>query len=365
MSLPIRFQAILLAALTACASRTVAQESSTGVELRATITGLFGASNELTEAPRSGAPVVGGFRTIFYPTWTISDRWFVSGAGQFSTRPFYYQDFSLAGYGAKGNILQVCLNYARIWDKASFVFRAGEMPTAFGLFPLHYDDTDNPLVDLPIEYGYYHAPVSIYAVTAAQIDLTKGKWDSRVQFANSSPANPQTPTAEDQYGNWVTGLGYTIKQGFHVGLSGYRGPYLDRHYDSSASEYNHKLSRYPATGLGVEVNWAHRHTNLEGEVQQFVMPNPSGPEIHESVGYGEVKQVLDARWYIAARAGYTSNHTAENAERVEAAVGFRPNRVQLVKISFETEHYGSGNQQFENILAIQLITSLHKSLARR
>ena len=361
MSCALRLQVILVAFIV-CASRGAAQESTTGLDLRATITGQLAASNVLADAPRSGAPIVEGFRTIIYPTWTISSRWFVAGAGQFSTRPFYYQDFSTPGYGAKGNILQASLNYARIWEKGSFLFRAGEMPTAFGLFPLHYDDMDNPLVDLPMAYGYYGSPVSIDSVTAAQIELTRDKWDSRVQFANSSPANPQTPTGKDQHGNWAAGLGYTIKQGFRVGLSGYRGPYLNRYYYSwGPSRY--KLSQYPATGLGAEVNWAHGHTNLQGEIQRFEMPYPASPALRQTVSYGEVKQVLSPRWYVAARVGYSSCNTSATGESVETAVGFRPNRIQLIKISFETEHYSAANPQFENTFAVQLITPLHKSLA--
>jgi hypothetical protein len=60
-----------------------------------------------------------------------------------------------------------------------------------------------------------------------QVDATAGKWDARLQFANSSPANPRSIFDKDQYGNWAAGVGYSVFQGLRVGLSEYRGPYLD------------------------------------------------------------------------------------------------------------------------------------------
>src|SRR6202042_767688 len=114
--------------------------------------------------------------------------------------------------------------------KGSVLLRAGQMSTAFGSFVLRYDDAENALVDLPISYGYYYAPVSILGVAGAQIDATRGKFDGRLQFANSSPANPRSIFARDQYGNWAGGAGYTIHQGFRIGVDAYRGPYLSRNY---------------------------------------------------------------------------------------------------------------------------------------
>jgi len=213
-----------------CTQFLHAQEASSGFDLRATLTAETIASKQLSDAPRSGSPIILGGKGVVYPTWKINDNWFVTGALQLTTRPYYYEQFSSEGYGVKGIVLQSTLNYSHISHKGSILVRVGEMSTAFGSFMLRYDDTDNPLVDIPIEYGYYYAPVSILGVAGAQIDATKGKWDGRAQFANSSPANPRSIFASDQYGNWAGGGGYTIRQGFRVGASGYRGPYLDRNY---------------------------------------------------------------------------------------------------------------------------------------
>ncbi len=111
----------------------------------------------------------------------------------------------------------------------------------------------------------------------AQIDVTRGKVDGRLQFANSSPANPRSLFAHDQYGNWAGGAGYTIRQGFRVGVDGYRGPYLDRHYAYSSPERGISAS-LPATGLGINVQWSHNHTGLQFEEDRFLMTYAAIPD---------------------------------------------------------------------------------------
>ncbi len=152
-----RTAALLVWAL--CANVGLSQEARSGFDLRATVTGQTMASNALSEEPRSGSVATGGFRAIAYPTWKLGGNWFITGAMQFASRPFLYEDFSTTGYGLKGNLLQATLNYARVSNRGFLLIRAGEMPTAFGAFLLRYDDADNPLIDVPVGYGYYYAPV--------------------------------------------------------------------------------------------------------------------------------------------------------------------------------------------------------------
>jgi hypothetical protein len=237
------------------------------------------------------------------------------------------------------------------------------MSTAFGSFMLRYDDADNALVDLPIGYGYYYSPVSILGVAGAQIDATEGKWDARVQFANSSPANPRSIFAHDQYGNWAGGAGYTIRQGFRVGVSAYRGPYLDRQYAYFfPGEAN--PSTLSARAISLDASWVHGHTTAQGEVQNFVMPYTVIPTFRETTGYGEIKRVLSPRWYLAVRSGFSSANASGIEQILETAAGFRPNRLQLIKIGYEYDHYSTGTQRNDNVLGIQFVTSFHKSLGR-
>jgi hypothetical protein len=135
----------------------VPQEAESGVDLRATLSGQVAASSVSTEPPTSGSAISAGFRSVFYPTWKLSDHWTITGALQFYSRPYFFADFSTPGYGAKGDILQATLGYSRVSDKGSILIRAGQLSTAFGSFLLHYEDADNALVDLTLEYGYYDA----------------------------------------------------------------------------------------------------------------------------------------------------------------------------------------------------------------
>ena len=357
-------QLAMILALAAASVRMPAQEASSGIDFRATVTAQSVASNELTRAPRSGAAVIAGSRAVLYPTAKFSDRWFATGALQLATRPYFYEDLSSTGFGARGNVLQASLNYARISERGSLLVRAGQMPSAFGSFLLRYDDASNPLVDIPVSYGYYYAPISFLGVFGTEVDASRGKVDGRVQFANSSPANPRTVFARDQYGNWAGGGGYTIRQGMRIGVSGYRGPYLDRKYAYYfPGEVN--PNRLPARGLGIDGNWAHGHTTVSLELQKFVMPYTRIPNFRESAAYGEFRQVLTPRWFVAARYGYSSTNVTGKLHSIEAGAAFRPNRSQMIKFSYEEQRYIPRSEGPNHTFGLQLVTELHRSVAFR
>lgn len=339
-----------------------AQEASSGADLRATLTAQAVGSNELTEAPRSEAPMAAGAHALLYPTIKFNENLFITGSLQFFTRPYYYSDLTTAGYGAKGNILQATLNYSRVSPKGSVLLRAGEMSTAFGSFLLRYDEAVNPLVDVPSEYGYYYALVSFLGVTGAQIDVTRGNSDGRIQFANSSPANPRSPFAHDQYGNWAGGGGYTVRQGLRVGASAYRGPYLDRQYKYF---FPGEVSpnKLPAHAIGLDANWARGHTTAFAEVQRFTMPYTVIPTFRESAGYLELRQVVSSRWFVAGRYGLVSDKAVKHENAFETSAGFRVNRSQLIKFGYEFDHSATGSEN-NNTFGIQFITTLDQSLAR-
>jgi hypothetical protein len=341
-----------------------AQEANSGLDLRGTFTAQVVGSKELTEEPRNGAPLVPGGRAVLYPTVKFNDNFYVTAALQGVTRPYYFDDLDEKGYGAYGRVLQATMNYSRVSPRGSLLLRAGQMSTAFGSFVLRYDDADNALIDLPPAYGYYYTPVSMLGVAAAQVDATRGRFDGRLQFANSSPANPRSLFARDQYGNWAGGGGYTIRQGLRVGVSGYRGPYLYREYPYFfPGEAN--PSTLPAHAVGMDIDWAHNHTRVYAELQRFLMPYKAIPNFHESAAYGELKQVLGPRWFVAGRYSYTCN-SAQGATHIgESVVGFRPNRLQLVKVGYERVHYRSAGEPDDNRFAVQFITTLHKSLSLR
>jgi hypothetical protein len=334
----------------------VGQEADSGVDLLATVTGEAVYSHELAESPRNGRPLEPGLRAVLYPTWKIGGGWAVSGSVQINSLPYFYEDFSKAGRGFKASILQANIGYYRVWKNASLAVRAGQLQSAFGSFLLRYDDAKNPLFGTPLQYSYDSGGVSTIGMTGIQADVTRGKWDARAQFVNSSPANPRTLFEKDQYGNWAGGVGYTIRQGLRAGVSIYRGPYLDRdNPDWTAGAKNPK--QLPATAWSIEGEWARGQWNVTGEWQRFREPRNSIPDYQQNAAYIEARRVLHPRLYLAARGGYLRCNIHARDESYELTFGFRPNATQLLKAGFTVEKTSSG--ELHRTIGLQLITTLH------
>lgn len=340
--------------ITLCAQQTEAQA---GFGLQGTFSALGAVSTELEQAPRLGSAGDGGFRLMLYPTMKLSRHWTIAGAYEAVSRPYYYAGFTTREHGVTGRVIQGYLSYTRVWENSSLIVRAGELSAAFGSFPLHYDDRDNPMVDIPIQYGYYGAPATLSALAGVEADATWKRLDVRAQFVNSSPANPRSVFDTAQFGNWTGGAGYTIRQGLRAGVSGYRGPYLDR----QSQFYRPSEGRpqtMPASAIGLDVQWARGHWNVRGELQRFVMTYGPDPAFHEHTGYAEAQRSLNPRWYLAARLGYLSADYIGHVQSVETVVGFRPAAGQILKISYETKHseyVAVPNRTF----AVQYVIAIH------
>jgi hypothetical protein len=338
----------LLPLLLLLALRMHAQEAASGFDLRATVTGLASRFNE------SGAV---GVRSILYPLWKLNEHWTVSAALQSNSRPGV-QDSAPPGLGFKGNLLQASLNYSQFWRGGSVSMRVGQLTTAFGSYPLRYDDADNPLIGVPLQYGYAYTPVSTLGLAGIQLDLSHRKWDARAQFVNSSPANPRSLFSSDQYGNWAGGIGYTPVQGFRMGVSTFRGPYLDRHsrfyFPGEAPPRD-----LPAQAYGLDVQWARSHWNLQGEFQRFRMDYRAIPSYLVLTGYIEAKRVLRPRWYIAFRQGFSNPSAGPRVQAFESVAGFRPNRHQLIKFGYGFEHDSIGEYHWQRTLSAELVTTIH------
>ena len=336
---------------------TEAQEANSGFEVHGMLTVSSAYSNDLTEDPRDGSPIASGFRAVVYPTWKIDENWSVSGAVDVRSRPYFYEEFSTQGYGLKADVLQLHLTYSRFWHNRSLVVRAGQLSSAFGSFLLRYDEYSNPLTQLPLSYGYYGDGVTTLGLMGAQIDATIGKLDMRAQFVNSSPTNRRSIFDRDQYGNWAGGLGYTIVQGFRVGVSAYRGPYLDRqspYYFPGEAE----PKDLPGSAYGVDVQWGRGPWNAYGELQKFHFVYHAIPTFNENTGYVEVRRTLNPRWYVATRIGYMRSNAEPAVNAIEGAVGFRPNRFQLLKAGYQVEYTPGTRGSLDSVLAVQLVTLL-------
>jgi hypothetical protein len=230
------------------------------------------------------------------------------------------------------------------------------LSSAFGSFLLRYDDAVNPLIGMAAEYGYYYSGVITLGLAGIQADVTEGRFDFRAQFTNSSPANRRSVFDSDQYGNWAGGVGYTIWQGFRVGASGYRGPYLSRAYayyfPGEATPKD-----LPATAWGFDASWGHGPWNAYGEWQRFEDDYRVIPTYRYSAAYGEMRRVLNARWYLATRLGYLHPEGHPGHQIYKTAVGFRPDAHQLVKAGYEILQGSAIHGTLSNVFAIQVVTT--------
>ena len=234
--------------------------------------------------------------------------------------------------------------------------RAGQLTSAFGSFLLRYDPAVNPLTGVPPGYGYYGGGVAVEGLAGAQVDSTIGNFDMRAQFTNSSPANPRSIFDRDQYANWAGGAGYTIRQGFRVGVSAYRGPYLDRHYQYYFPG-EARPRDLPATAYGLDVQWGRGPWNVYGELQHFQMTYKAIPTYNVHTGYAEVRRVLHPRWYAATRTGYSRPLGYAGSESYEFAAGFRPNTHQILKFGYTLEHVSGASGTMYGTTMIQFVTS--------
>ncbi len=347
-----------LLAILATSVLGVAQEATTGFDLRGSLSTSAMYSDELTEAPRSGQPVTGGFQSILYPTLKLNSHWAANGAIQVRSRPNFAEDFYTQGYGIRGDVLQANLSYSQFWNHASVVARAGMLSSAFGSFLLRYDPAVNPLPGMPLSYGYYGKGVTNLGLMGAQVDATVGRYDFRAQFVNSSPSNRRSIFDHDQYGNWAGGAGITIKQGFRVGASAFHGPYLDRQF-AYYFPGEAKPKDLSATAYGIDAQWGRGPWNLYGEWQHFNMPYQRIPVFKEHTGYVEARRVLSPRWFAATRIGYIRTSASPGYESYELGVGYRPNRLQLLKFGYQIQHGPTMQGMGNNIAVVQLVTDLH------
>jgi hypothetical protein len=375
----------LLLLIAAPCVKLAAQEAQAGIAMPLEITGGILDTDRARAYDPSAAAFTAGFHVLAEPELKLGPHWYVYSAVQVRSTPFFYQDAYSPSRQIKTDLLQAFVGYSRSWNKTTITVKAGQLSSAFGSFPLQYSDTANTLLDQPLPYNYLvpagHAesyslmPVTLYGLPGAEIDLSWRRVDARFQLTNSSPYNPRSLWASGQHPQWTAGGGYTIRQGFRVGMSAYRGPWItDTSDDSFSEDYN--AANYPASGLGVDVQWARGYWSVNGEWDRFVFNYPDftvPPTL--TFGYVEFKRIISPRWYAALRTGYqTDNHPVyenvrssstflPNRQAYEFALGYRPNRLMLLKVGYELANAQGAPRGLDNVFGVQFVTSIN-SLSR-
>jgi len=336
----------------ASATRAHAQEFE--VSMPVTLTAEAIQTHRLQTEDRTAVPYSAAFRALLYPTLKFSENWFVSATIQFSSTPFFYYDAFSADRAVEHQILQAFIGYKHNTSFGTFLVKAGQLTTAFGAFPPHYDDADNPLIDQPLTYlpllpcrvtrcspdsdDEGLAPATLYGLPGVEIDASIHRLDLRLQVTNSSPTNPQSLLSDSQHVQWTAGGGYTFTNGFRIGMSGFRGPYLERGV----------IGPPTANGLGVDAQWARGRVSVTGEVARFVFVSPVRS------GYLETKLTITPRLFVAGRVSYL----APSLAATEGAAGYRINRWQLLKVGYEWLKNDGVRGTRDNVLGVQFVTNI-------
>ena len=120
-------------------------------------------------------------------------------------------------------------------------------------------------------------------------------------------------------------MGYTIRQGFRLGVSGFRGPFLENDVEGLLSSGT-TVRDYPAVGIGADAQWGHGRWSIMAEWLrvEFNYPGFEKPPAVTSA-FVEVKVALSPRMYAAFRGAFESNSKVVDTSG-DTADHFLPNR---------------------------------------
>ena len=349
------------------------------------------------------------FRAVLYPKLKLGSHWYVSTAVQISREPYFYYYSYYPTRETETEVLLGFVGYAWSGERKAASIKVGRLPSAFGSYPLRYDDASNSLIDSPLSYGYFvglrpdqlpcgnkdllkqlsygwvnfscggskdpfqygMVPVTIYGIPAAEFDYSFHSLDTRFQITHSSPSNPQGLFSGSRSMQWTAGLGYTALPGLRIGASAFRGPFLNKSL-SSLLPAGTSVRDFPATGVGFDVQWALGRLSATAEWHRIEYQYPGfqvPPAI--STGYLELKANLTPRFYTAIRTAVLDyNHIEDSVSRsatsfqpnqkaYELAVGFHINHFQTAKLSYELTRTRGVTGNRENVLGLQVVTSIN------
>jgi len=386
----------IFAAVAAGLAQETAPETSFSIPI--TISGGAMYTQRLQSSDPNAIPGAAAFRTMFYPTLKLGSHWFAYAAVQVRSMPYFYYDAYDTDRQIYTDVIQAFVGYSFRHRKFSMIVKAGQLSSAFGSFPLRYDDTENPLIDQPLSYvtqlplqaddlprgardlqGQSYGssdssegirPVTLYGLAGIEADISAGRVDARLQITNGSPAAPQGFNQPVRYIQWTAGGGYTIRQGFRVGISAFRGPYLNSSV-TAALPPGTSIRDFPATGIGVDAQWARGHWTTTGEWHRFQFDLPgfvTSPAV--ASGYGEVKRIVTPRFYVAGRAGYLNTGSVRDGAGITAG-SFAPalhsyefgggaylSRSVLVKASYAFLRVDGTSGPRNDVFGVQLVASI-------
>lgn len=373
------------------------EESTYGITVPLTLTGNLLYTNAKQTDDGLRAATAAGFRALITPSISLGSHWFLYSAVDIQSSSY----FTGTGYTedappVRARVVQAFAGYSGKLGSLSFLVKAGQLSSAFGLAPVEYDDSKMALPTPPLLYlsniqlpteeipsgtrdllyedNYGHNPITLYGLPGIQTEISLGRVDGRLQITNSSPSNPQSLLSRSQSVQWTAGAGYTVPGGLHVGASVFRGCYLDADVQEDLPS-GASFRDFKASGLGIDAQWFHGSWSAEGEWQRFRFGVPEFLQSPAADGaYAQVKKIVSPRIYVATRVSYetfgpieddyyvSAPHLQEPMKSIELGIGYRLNRRQLIKAGFALSGLASitppAREQLRDVFQVQLVTDV-------
>ena len=139
-----------------CLAPDQGQEAASGISVPITISGDARVLPASSAEDGGKGSITAGFRSVLSPTLKLGSHWFVySALDVHSSKYFTYSTESDENQPVQFELLQAFVGYSTTLSKASLLIKAGQISSAFGLFPIEYDDAKMPLIDAPAMYTSY------------------------------------------------------------------------------------------------------------------------------------------------------------------------------------------------------------------
>jgi hypothetical protein len=288
-----------------------------------------------------------------------------------------------------------------------FSVLVGRIPPVFGAFARRDYGEANPLIGLPLAYGYStterpepppsrrelvlnrgggwavrypratatYGPQGVSEVSARRWDTgVSAQWDGdkvEAGFAVTQGTLSNSLTEDDNDGKQVSGrIGFKPTASLSVGVSGARGEFVDEDYGDDLPEPARSATHYQRA-LGLDAEYSLGHVVVRGEIvsSRWDTPFLNGDPTEHLEGLGtsiETRIAFTPRWSFAVRGdrlGFSDIVTSTgdirtwdaNVRRVEGAVGYLVRRNVRLKASYQYNWRDGGRIRSTGLAGAQLL----------
>jgi hypothetical protein len=274
--------------------------------------------------------------------------------------------------------------------------QAGLIPSTVGSFGPRTYSNQNPLIGVPLLYNHHTSfnPSQPDSIRTADEQIAKSGartnsglpvfydacWNTGVELygasgalsysigllagATSKPATNQSKNTPQL----TTRLTYTVNPGLIVGGSAYFGPYLSDGMFNDSLPPNTESEDLLSGGAGYELYYSSRFFEAHSEGFYHYWEHPYLEKLTVLSGYIEGKYKFSPGWYLACRLGAhepgkLTNSTGESVhwdypvKRIEAGLGYKPNRVTTIKLVTQQNRFDYTEEFDSEMYALQFSVS--------